>query len=385
MKKSRRLTIDDRMIIQACIHDKRNITQIATRLKVAPSTISREIKKHKVIKPSAFEKCRSRDALGLCNSCLHKTCSKDKHYYDYAVAQIKSDNLKRSSRSKPKLSEDRIKVIDTLVKEGVHLGQSLHHIYVSHPILAKICVERTIRRLCYRGNLSIRPHELRRYVTYRHAYIKTPEQTRLRDIRVLIGRTFKDYLNYVNHHKSMNVVHYDSVIGSINDKKALLTIAFPRYNFQFGLLINKGSPVSTRGQIKRLLTRIGSEKAKKIFPINLADNGTEFSFFNEIENDANGEKICSTFFTNPYRSTDKAAYERNHEFIRYLIPKGKSLDFLSQDKVDEIFSNINSYVRSSKGDRTPYDLVKAKFGKDFLKAINIRRIPNKKVRLTQLA
>ncbi|NLV29089.1 MAG: helix-turn-helix domain-containing protein [Erysipelotrichaceae bacterium] len=44
MKKSRRLTIDDRMIIQACIHDKRDITQIATRLKVAPSTISREIK-----------------------------------------------------------------------------------------------------------------------------------------------------------------------------------------------------------------------------------------------------------------------------------------------------------------------------------------------------
>ena len=123
---------------------------------------------------------------------------------------------------------------------------------------------------------------------------------------------------------------------------------------------------------------------RRIFPVNLADNGSEFSYFNQIEFDDSGEQICRTFFTNPYRSTDKAECERNHEFVRYVIPKGKSLDFLTQDMLDDIFSNINSYVRKSKGDRTPYDLVKAKFGKAFLDQIGIRRIPNKKVKLTQL-
>jgi len=67
-----------------------------------------------------------------------------------------------------------------------------------------------------------------------------------------------------------------------------------------------------------------------------------------------------------------------------MIPKGKSLDFLTQEQVDEMFSNINSYVRKSKGDKTPYDLVKNKFGKEFLDVINIHRIPNKKVRLQQI-
>ena len=124
---------------------------------------------------------------------------------------------------------------------------------------------------------------------------------------------------------------------------------------------------------------------KKIFAINLSDNGAEFSYFNQLEIDGKGEKIARTYFTNPYKSTDKAECERNHEFIRYMIPKGISFNFLTQEKVDDIFSNINSYIRKAKGDKTPYDLVKAKFGVEFLKAINIKRIPNKKVRLTQIA
>ena len=138
-------------------------------------------------------------------------------------------------------------------------------------------------------------------------------------------------------------------------------------------------------KIKKLFAKIGKDKVKRIFPINLADNGVEFTYFNEIEIFDDGEKICDTFFTNPYKSTDKAECERNHEFIRYMIPKGKSLDFLTQEKVNDMFSNINSYIRKSKKDSTPYDLVLRKFGKEFLDAIGIKRIPKKKVKLAQIA
>ena len=91
-----------------------------------------------------------------------------------------------------------------------------------------------------------------------------------------------------------------------------------------------------------------------------------------------GRRHIKTFYTNPYRATDKAAAERNHELIRYCLPKSHSLDGLTQDVVDDMFSHINSYVRDSKDDKTPYDLVKARFGKRFLNLINIVRIPNKK-------
>ena len=43
MKKQRnkRLDIEDRMVIQACLHDGRSLTQIAARLNVSKSTVSR--------------------------------------------------------------------------------------------------------------------------------------------------------------------------------------------------------------------------------------------------------------------------------------------------------------------------------------------------------
>lgn len=46
----KRLTIEDRMVIQACIHKGMNITEIASRIGVNKSTISREINKYSYIK-----------------------------------------------------------------------------------------------------------------------------------------------------------------------------------------------------------------------------------------------------------------------------------------------------------------------------------------------
>ena len=46
----KRLTIEDRMVIQTCIHKGMNITEIASRIGVNKSTISREINKYSYIK-----------------------------------------------------------------------------------------------------------------------------------------------------------------------------------------------------------------------------------------------------------------------------------------------------------------------------------------------
>ena len=136
--------------------------------------------------------------------------------------------------------------------------------------------------------------------------------------------------------------------------------------------------MSALRSLKGLTKKVG-EKAKDIFEANLCDNGTEFAQFYEIE-----RYVGKSFYATPYRSNDKPHCERAHEFIRYVFPKGKSLNKITQETLDEVFSNINSYVRKSKGDKTPYDLVRAKFGKAFLDVLNIQRIDNKKVKLTQL-
>lgn len=381
-----KLDSSERMLIQACLAKKMSLGDIARRMGRNKSTISREISNHLIIVEGYNEKpCIHTNKYFVCNICPMKgTCSHTKRYYNFEKAEYETTKLRKSARSKTQLNKDKINLINNLITEEIReLKQSLHHAYIANPILTKICSERTIRRLIYRGELKIKAHELRKYVVYKHDYEKG-KNFYLKDVRVIIGRQFNDYLKYVNKHKRMNIVQYDSVIGKITDEVALLTITFPKYEFQFGILIKKGDPNNVKTKIKYLFKRLGSEFVKEIFPINLSDNGIEFSYFNEIETNDLGERLCRTFYTNPYKATDKPHCERYHELIRYFIPKGKSLNFLTQDKVDWMFSQINSYVRAAKGNQTPYDLVKRKFGSEFLKAINIQRVDKRKVSLRQI-
>ena len=111
----------------------------------------------------------------------------------------------------------------------------------------------------------------------------------------------------------------------------------------------------------------------------MSDNGSEFAKFQELETDEHGVVVSKVFFTNPYKATDKPHCERNHEFIRYLILKGVSLDFLTQEKVNLMFSHINSYVRASNKNKTPYELTLDLFGEEFMNAIGIKHIAAKDV------
>lgn len=386
MSKSRKkLDADDRIKIHACLERRMGITVIAKELGFNKSTISREIWRNLQEKPGSKNSCLIRDRLIVCNTCKQKAyCGKTKRYYNYREAESMTLNRRVSSRSRPKLKAEDIQIIDEIVSEGVRLGQSLHHIYQSNKELQSLVSERTIRRYVYRGILSVKRHQLRRYVRFKHSQHKVDNVMPVKDIGVLLNRTYKDYNRLVASNKRKNIVEFDSVIGKRDDYQAILTITFKKYNFQFGLLIKKGNCNSCLRKIKGLYKTLGDRFVRAAFPICLCDNGSEFARFHEIELNLQGEQLLRTFFTTPNKATDKAVCERNHGLVRYVFAKGKSLNSLTQEMVDDAFSNINSYIRESKGNQTPYDLVRAKFGQEFLDKINIRRIPNKKVKLLRV-
>lgn len=325
-----RLDIEDRMVIQACIAKGDGLGQIAARLKVHKSTVLREIARWSVRKQGADTPC-SRRRLGVCNGCCKAPfCSLAKAYYDFRA----------------------------------------------------ICSERTVRRLVYAGLLSAKAHELRRYVRFSHPLPPRPRGPGVADISVLIGRTHDDFLERREARPGECLVQLDSVIGKASDRGAILTITFPKYGFQFGRIVGNGQPGDVVSPMRGIFRKLPPGLAEKAFAVVLTDNGTEFSWLDRIDAGEDGSQARSVFFATPYRTTDKAECERLHGLLRYCIPKGHSLDRLDQRQVDdEACSDINSYVRGSKGDRTPYDLLRRRFGKAFLDAIGIRRVPKKKVRL----
>ena len=64
-----------------------------------------------------------------------------------------------------------------------------------------------------------------------------------------------------------------------------------------------------------------------------------------------GEK---EIFCDPSASYQKGAIEKNHEYIRYILPKGSSFDELTQEDCNILMSHINSVPRDSLRGAIPY-------------------------------
>ena len=67
-------------------------------------------------------------------------------------------------------------------------------------------------------------------------------------------------------------------------------------------------------------------------------------------------KLINVFYCNPYSSWEKGGIERNHEFIRYIIPKGITFDQLTDKNIIDMMNNINNVKRKSMEYKTPYEI-----------------------------
>jgi len=95
-------------------------------------------------------------------------------------------------------------------------------------------------------------------------------------------------------------------------------------------LLNSASQECVANVFNYLGEVIGTEGIKRSFPVILTDNGSEFKDPRSIEKDAYGDVRTQVFYCDPHKAYQKARLEKNHEFIRYIWPKGKSFDELSQ-------------------------------------------------------
>lgn len=62
----------------------------------------------------------------------------------------------------------------------------------------------------------------------------------------------------------------------------------------------------------------------------------------------------------------KGQLEKNHEFIRYVIPKGKSMQNYTQDDITLLSRHINSVTRDSLNENCPFDLAELLLDKKVL-------------------
>ena len=71
--------------------------------------------------------------------------------------------------------------------------------------------------------------------------------------------------------------------------------------------------------------------------------------------------------------------EKNHEFIRYVLPKGSSFKNINQEDCNIIMNNINSLCRDSLNGKCPYEAMMFLCDEYILKTHNCCHIKPDKV------
>ena len=101
---------------------------------------------------------------------------------------------------------------------------------------------------------------------------------------------------------------------------------------------------------------LGYEIFARLFPVILTDNGGEFKRVDDLEQSDSLTMRTSIFYCDPMASWQKPHIEKNHEFIRYVLPRGKSLNPYTQEDITLLMNHINSIRRPGLGNKTPYEL-----------------------------
>ena len=178
------------------------------------------------------------------------------------------------------------------------------------------------------------------------------------------------------------IVEMDSVVGRIGGK-VLLTLQFNSCGFMLAFIREANNSQSVIDIFNQLEISLGISVFRKLFPVILTDNGTEFSNPAALEvSPFSKEQRTQIFYCEPYASWQKGHIENNHLNLRRVLEKGSSFDNLTQQDIDLVVSHINSIARKSLNDVPAITLFGAIYGKTVLKKLNISLIPAQEVILT---
>jgi len=384
MKKNR-LTIEDRLLIEQLLKQNYKLKDISRVIEVEPSTISREIKNRRISDNKNIECEKTNKYPFICFNCSKKVhCNKNRYYYNYKQAQKDYEDKLKYSRIGIDMSIDEVEYWNDYFKDKIKdKNQPILHIFnnIKHEFPKSI---QSFYKYVHKGYFSsINDEMLARSFNYKPRNKTEKVKTITKDNVIKKGRKIKDFEEYINNNPNACIVEMDTVIGKFEDKKCIMTLYFRKSKLMLMFLIKKYKPSEVTKVFEGIRKILGNNLYKTLFEVILTDNGWEFSKPEDIEIDyETGEKLINVFYTDPYSSWQKGSIERNHEFIRYVIPKGISFDNLTKKNIIDIMNNINNVQRKSLDYQTPYLNFQKEYGEEISNKFHLKQIPKDEINLS---
>ena len=405
---NKHLTFEERCKIEEYINKGFRKYQIANELNKSQSTILREIRNNRVLKPRKIfnenpfncihlkdckvctgkcryyetEKCNRRDKfIGACNNCPDiKKCKLDQYFYKAKFAHEKYRETLVDARQGVNLNTSELFEIAHIICPLIDKGQSLYTILNNHPEI-KLSVK-TLYNYIEMGlvkdwgipNLSLKRKVKRK--------IRSKKLKKRNEPANYTGRKYEDYLQFKEENPDVPTTEMDTVFNN-QAGPYIQTFIFENTSLMIGILHTEKTADSMSKALDLIQDKLSNEEYQKIFALLLTDRGTELSKPIQFEvNIDTGEIRSKIFYCDAQMSSQKPHVENNHNFVREILPNGQSWTNLTQEKVNLVFSHINSTPRKSLGGKTPYEVFSFLYGENILKKLNIQKIAKDEVNTT---
>jgi len=399
MRKIHHLTLEDRKMIQSAIEEGKSKAEIGRMLGKDPSGISREIKRHREFKSrNTFNRpvlcenrrackgrcagkcenfkepmCTRRDSIpGVCNGCEKRAkCPLDKYFYNAARADAAYRMILVDCREGINLRADECQAIGTILAPLLKQGQSVYQVLSAHREIP--LSERTIYRYIETGvfkgvgvdNFSLKEQVNRKQ--FKGKYKKRKEPVNYN------GRRYSDYLLFMQQHPEMCAIEMDTVYNHPSGPY-IQTFMFPDLGFMIGRIHQEKTNLCMSAAVDLYQSRLGLDLFRKLFGLVLTDRGSEFEMWKLFEYDKQGNSRLNIFYCDPMQSSQKPHVENNHNYVRDIVPNGKSLMCISQADIDLMFSHINSTPRKALRGKTPFEVFSFYHGVETAGLLGIQEI-----------
>jgi IS30 family transposase len=360
-----------------CLEKGMTFKAIAVRVGKDPTTISKEVKKHLQI---SEDKTAVKDQLCprllkspfVCNPCdkRRRKCGFQKQLYIAGKAHAEYETLLSEAREGIALNREVFWEGDAIIATGMKKGQHLYHILKTHDVGFS---QSSAYRNLHRGYLTVGKLDFPRVVKF-----KARKQYRADSVprAVRVGRTYSDFLSFVDEHGIKSWVEMDTIVGR-QGGKVIMTFHFTMCDFMFGLLLDNKTADEVAAKVRTLKADMKGADIRfgDIIPLLLTDNGGEFSNVFAFSESIDGEDETNIFFCDPYRSCQKPKVEKNHTLFRDIVPKGSSFDNFTQDTVNLIFSHVNGIKRKVLNGKSPYEMFAFVYGYVVPTIFGVQEIP----------
>jgi IS30 family transposase len=321
-RKYRRLSLNERVVIETLLREKKSFNYIAIQLNRNRATIGNEVKPW-VKKPTDI--------------------------YKADLAHWCALQVNRNKRAEDKINANpRLKMfIYRSLLSGTSpelLAGQLKIRYPNDPIMS-ISYE-SIYKHIYRHRQSVLGRKLIKLLPYHHHKRRNNRKARDR-VRIKDQVSIDQRPAYIEQRLEAGHTEGDLMIGE-GQKSALATLVDRKTRYVYIRKI----PDRKSKTVTQIFAQIFNNQPKYLSRTMTYDNGMEMANHKWLS-DQTGIDI---YFAHPYSSWERGTNENTNGLIRRFLPKGTDFRNVSDKRIQEIQDNLNNRPRKVLGFRTPNEM-----------------------------